>query len=216
MAANERRNRADELNDRQARILDRCPILMELDDETRRPIMEYAMELEGQLAAKDDFSPTPEQVNALPPRLREYIHGLEARCDPSGDVRENIIARDTCRALELELAAKDAELERLTKLAYIGDHFFPDLTWKARCDELVADLAVLKRSLPELPACPDCAAKDAEMEKMREALSDAAASLETIERDAGQSELLMDPIEIRGYAHSRAVVARRAALKGGE
>jgi hypothetical protein len=69
--------------------------------------------LEAELAKKDDFSPTPEQVNALPPRLREYIHGLEARCDPSGDVRENIIARDTCRALELELAAKDAEIEKL-------------------------------------------------------------------------------------------------------
>lgn len=66
-----------------------------------------------ELPSWDDFSPTPEQVNALPPRLREYIHGLEARSDPSGDVRENIIARDTSRALELELAAKDAEIEWL-------------------------------------------------------------------------------------------------------
>lgn len=40
------RKRADELNDRQARILDRVPVLETLDDDTRRPIMEYAMELE--------------------------------------------------------------------------------------------------------------------------------------------------------------------------
>jgi hypothetical protein len=31
-------------------------------------------------------------------------------------------------------------IQELEKLAYIGEHHFPDLTWKARCAEINADL----------------------------------------------------------------------------
>jgi len=35
-----------------------------------------------------DWTPTAENINALPDPLRRYIHELETACDPSGDVRE--------------------------------------------------------------------------------------------------------------------------------
>jgi hypothetical protein len=35
----------------------------------------------------DDWQPTAENVNALPAPLRRFIHDLETKCDPSGDVR---------------------------------------------------------------------------------------------------------------------------------
>jgi len=48
----------------------------------------------------------------------------------------------------------EAEVERLTKLAYLGDHHFPDLTYKARLEELVpqhralqAEVALLREAL---------------------------------------------------------------------
>lgn len=48
------------------------------------------------------------------------------------------------------VAEKDAEIARLEKLAYIGEHQFEDLTWKARCDELRAQLAADKARITSL------------------------------------------------------------------
>jgi hypothetical protein len=39
----------------------------------------------------------------LPEQLRNYIHEIEATCDPAGLVRENTILRDTVNSLEKEL-----------------------------------------------------------------------------------------------------------------
>ena len=55
-----------------------------------------------------NWLPTPDAINALPLPLRQYIHDLHTRADPSGDVAERAIARDTCRALSLRVE----ELER--------------------------------------------------------------------------------------------------------
>lgn len=42
---------------------------------------------------------------------------------------------------------KDQAIRELQKLVYIGESRFPDLTWKARCEETVADLRVTQREL---------------------------------------------------------------------
>jgi hypothetical protein len=39
------------------------------------------------------------------------------------------------------------DVKQLLKLAYIGEHYFSDLTWKARCDELLLTVAALKALL---------------------------------------------------------------------
>lgn len=50
--------------------------------------------------ADDGWLPTSANINALPYPIRKYIHDLETRCDPAGDIRELTIARDTIRAME--------------------------------------------------------------------------------------------------------------------
>jgi hypothetical protein len=48
-----------------------------------------------------------------------------------------------------------------------------------------------------------------------EALEQAAMSLETLADNAGRDEYLWDGVQIRGYAHNRATVARAALAKAG-
>ena len=71
--------------------------------------------------AFDGWLPTPENINALPDPLRQYIHDLETRCDPAGEVRELTIARDTVVAQELELEELKAwKLDAETELVKAG------------------------------------------------------------------------------------------------
>lgn len=59
-------------------------------------------------------------------------------------------------------------------------------------------------------------ARDAEIRALRDALEDAASSLETVARSGGKNgdPLLQHPSQIRGYANSRAISARNALKKG--
>lgn len=50
--------------------------------------------------AAETWLPTPENINALPASVRDYIHGLEANADPAGMVRENVQLRDANRGLQ--------------------------------------------------------------------------------------------------------------------
>ncbi len=47
------------------------------------------------------WMPTAENINALPEPLRDYVHQLEARCDPSGTVRENAQLKDVNKGLQI-------------------------------------------------------------------------------------------------------------------
>ncbi len=62
----------------------------------------YIKQLEAGMARLENFSPTAEQINALPLALRDYIHDIVTRCDPAGDVEARVLAEDTARALEAE------------------------------------------------------------------------------------------------------------------
>jgi len=74
---------------------------------------EQVSDARKEIAAVNDFTPTAENVNALPERLRAYIHDLETRCDPAGDVAARIVSTDNAEALSILLDEKDAEIERL-------------------------------------------------------------------------------------------------------
>lgn len=53
----------------------------------------------------DDSEPSLSgKINALPDWARQYIHDIETKCDPAGDVRTITELRDTIRALEAEAA----------------------------------------------------------------------------------------------------------------
>src|SRR5512139_3260434 len=45
------------------------------------------------LEIPDDWTATPENVNALPEPLRRYIHDLQTNTDPAGLLRENFTLR---------------------------------------------------------------------------------------------------------------------------
>jgi hypothetical protein len=60
-------------------------------------------------AIGDDWTPTAENVNALPDPLRSYIHQLETRCDPSGELRELVLLRDENAMLRGVIGRLDRE-----------------------------------------------------------------------------------------------------------
>lgn len=49
------------------------------------------------------WTPTDDNVNALPVPLRMYIHDLETQCDPAGILRENVLLKDENQAMRLKL-----------------------------------------------------------------------------------------------------------------
>jgi hypothetical protein len=51
-----------------------------------------------------DWTPTAENINALPVPLRLYIHDLQTSCDPAGTIRENVLLKDENYAMRLKLA----------------------------------------------------------------------------------------------------------------
>ena len=66
----------------------------------------------------DAFKPTPECVNALPDPVKNYIHHLETRCDPAGDVAQLTLIKDQ----NDQLAAQNEEFQdehlQLAKMAF--------------------------------------------------------------------------------------------------
>lgn len=57
------------------------------------------------------------EAAALPESLRKYIHDLETRCDPSGDVQTIASLKDQRDALEAEVAEVRAEIDSVLKRA---------------------------------------------------------------------------------------------------
>lgn len=55
------------------------------------------------VASGPDLSSLGPDFAALPPSVRKYIAGIETNCDPSGMVRENVLARDEIRALRVKV-----------------------------------------------------------------------------------------------------------------
>lgn len=47
---------------------------------------------------------TSEAINALSPAVRNYVHQLESRADPAGDVAARIAAQENCEALQVLVA----------------------------------------------------------------------------------------------------------------
>ncbi len=71
-----------------------------------------------------EFEPTPEGVNALPEPLRQYIHDLETRCDPAGDVQRIAFLRQENEGLR-NVMALAMEWERAFRLDDLPDLVTP-------------------------------------------------------------------------------------------
>lgn len=75
------------------------------------------------LTIAPDWTPTAENINALPDPVRRYIHDLETTCDPAGLQRELCIARDITRAQDVQISALRSQLQGVIA------------TWKRRAQE---------------------------------------------------------------------------------
>ena len=58
------------------------------------------------------WTPTPEAINALSAGVRSYIHDLEARADPAGDVRARAVAEQQARDLAAALVVQRDHYEK--------------------------------------------------------------------------------------------------------
>ena len=75
---------------------------------------------------------------------------------------ETFRTRSEVRLLRKELAASQAEIQRLATLAYLGEHHFPYLTWKVRCEEATADLVAAEARAARLAGAEDLLRRGAE------------------------------------------------------
>ncbi len=85
----------------------------------------------------EGWTPTPENINALPESLRKYVHDLETNCDPAGMVQENICLKQNCEALqniiEGEKRTVTREMERsLLFVRHIEKHLKGEPSWWGR------------------------------------------------------------------------------------
>src|ERR1043165_9118171 len=62
----------------------------------------------------DTFIPDAQHINALPEPVRRYIHDLETRADPAGDVAELALLKENNRALWKRVQELEAEVKHLT------------------------------------------------------------------------------------------------------
>jgi hypothetical protein len=60
----------------------------------------------------EGWSPTSDNINKLPEPLRQYIHDLETRCDPAGELKAKILAEDERDSLRAENERLRGYLER--------------------------------------------------------------------------------------------------------
>jgi hypothetical protein len=58
---------------------------------------------------------TTEEINALPERVRRYIHDLVTRCDPAGEVQERWSLREQRDGLVARVRELETELSKLRR-----------------------------------------------------------------------------------------------------
>ncbi len=59
---------------------------------------------------------TPDEINALPDRVRNYIYALETNADPAGTIQENGLLKDQTRELDAMIGSLKDEVERLQEV----------------------------------------------------------------------------------------------------
>ncbi len=86
------------------------------------------------------FTPTVAGVNGLPDALRKYIHDLETRCDPAGDVAKLTLTMDENRLLRAEVESyrntAEVKVERLSAI----NHALDDIGGGRCIAEILAEL----------------------------------------------------------------------------
>jgi hypothetical protein len=67
-------------------------------------------------------------------------------------LKSGVVSRDYAEAWKDRAEKAEARVSELEKLAYLGEHHFPDLTYKARLEELVPQFRAAEARIAELEA----------------------------------------------------------------
>jgi hypothetical protein len=59
---------------------------------------------------------TPDEINALPDRVRQYIHDIETRCDPTGEVQTIWSQREQIAGLVTKVRELEGVMEENERL----------------------------------------------------------------------------------------------------
>ncbi|HYE70621.1 MAG TPA: hypothetical protein VD932_03760 [Aquabacterium sp.] len=133
-----------------------------LDEAAREREPEFEALLQPAPVTEEEYGATlMPQIQALPPRLRQYFHDLHTRVDPAGDLRRAFLAEERVE----ELTAKCNRYQMMHRVAE---------------DQLNAQIAKTKEALAK-------AAESQERERqLREALQDATDWIQSFANGASR------------------------------
>ena len=99
------------------------------------------------------WTPTSENVSALPAPVRQYIHDIETRCDPAGEVRQRAALQESVAGLSALLAEARAAHDAQTA-QHVRDVDAANERAE-RMREALETFMDLARGEPLLPTCED-------------------------------------------------------------
>ncbi len=95
----------------------------------------------------ENFLPTAENINALPEGIRNYVHLLETRCDPAGDVQALILARENVAALTIKVVEVRQEQHKVDSRAML-------LAVLSRTTNIARDIRAIEEDIKRIAAAP--------------------------------------------------------------
>lgn len=149
------------------------------------------------------WTPTAANINALPPPVRKYIHDLETLADPAGIVQENVLGRDTIKALEAWV--NDLQAGLYINCVYCGHRYGPG--------ETETPAAALTAHIETCPKHPLSTLRAAAI-RYRAAASEISCRL----ADEWQGEDLDETCleDLRAFSEADAALAKALAQEPGE
>ena len=99
------------------------------------------------------WTPTSENVNALPAPVRQYVHDIETRCDPAGEVQQRAALQESVAGLSALLAEARAAHDAQTA-QHVRDVDAANERAE-RMREALETFMDLARGEPLLPTCED-------------------------------------------------------------
>lgn len=90
---------------------------------------------------------TPEEINALPDRVRLYIHELETNADPAGLVQENMLLKDQTRQLDSMIARLRREVTDAQDLCTKREQQFAAQLKNVKAVTASGDMSVVVKAL---------------------------------------------------------------------
>lgn len=87
---------------------------------------------------------TSAEINALPDRLRSFVHDLETRCDPAGDIRRLRLIEDENRMLRVKIQEHNSEQN---DVARVVERYKADIAILEKNNEILKNIGLLAHQM---------------------------------------------------------------------